>query len=368
MVELLYRPTWAEISLGAIRKNLKRLKTLAAPAELLFIVKANAYGHGATAVAKMAEREKLVSYLGVSSVEEGAALRKSGIRLPILVLGSLYPFRTIIAAIRHRLTITVASPDMARQLIQAADKLKTHVSCHIKLETGMGRIGARRPAAIRIYKMLSHSEYVHIDGIYTHFSSAGLDSEYTQRQLHIFLETKKELENIGQRSLLCHISATAGLLNCPEAKFDIVRPGIASYGLADGFTPALTWKSRIVFIKNVREGTSISYNRTFIAPRPMRIATLPVGYADGYRRAFSNRSEVLICGKRCRITGMVTMDMIMADITDVPEARIGTIAVLLGKQGNEEITADELAEKAGTISYEIFTGISERVPRIYKDN
>jgi len=366
MIELLYRPTWAEISLDAIRHNLKKLSSAASPAKLLFIVKANSYGHGAAVLARMAEKEKLVSCFGVSSVEEGAALRKSGIKLPILVLGSLYPFKTIIAAIRHKLIITVASPDAARQLVQASARLKKEVVCHLKLETGMGRIGARRPGALKIWKILSKSEYVSLAGMYTHFSSADCDPEYTRKQLSIFLETRKELEGIGARNLIYHASATSGLLNCPEAMLDMVRPGIACYGLAEGFQPALTWKSRIVFIKNVREGTSISYNRTFTASKDMRIATIPVGYADGYRRAFSNCADVLIGGRRCRITGRVTMDMIMADITEVPEARIGSPVVLLGKQGEEEITAEELAQKAGTITYEILTGISERVPRIYR--
>lgn len=366
MIELLYRPTWAEISLDAVRKNLKKLSDMANPAKLLFIVKANSYGHGASVLARMAEREKLVSCFGVSSVEEGAALRKSGIRLPVLVLGSLYPFKTVVAAIKHKLIITVASPDAARQLIQASDKLQKEVVCHLKLETGMGRIGARRPGAVKIWKILSRSKFVTLAGMYTHFSSADCDPEFTRQQLSIFRETRKELEALGAKNLLYHASATAGLLNCPEARFDLVRPGIASYGLAEGFTPALSWKSRIVFIKNVRAGASISYNRTFIAQKEMRIATIPVGYADGYRRAFSNSADVLICGKRCRVTGRVTMDMIMADITDVPEARIGSPVVLLGRQGEEEISAEELAEKAGTITYEILTGISERVPRIYR--
>ncbi|MBO4555456.1 MAG: alanine racemase [Elusimicrobiales bacterium] len=366
MVELLYRPTWAEISLSAIRKNLKKLKAMASPAELLFIVKANSYGHGASVLAGMAEREGLVSCFGVSSVEEGMALRRSGIKLPVLVLGSLYPFRTIIAAIKNNLIITVASPDMAAQLIQASDKLRRSVVCHLKLETGMGRIGARRPAAVKIYKMLSSAKYVKLAGMYTHFSSADYDPEYTRRQIRLFLEAKKELEMLGAKDLVCHASATSGLLNFPEARFGLVRPGIACYGLAEGFYPALTWKSRIVFIKNVREGAAISYGQTFIAEKPMRIATIPVGYADGYRRAFSNRASVLVSGRRCRVLGRVTMDMIMADITDVPGARIGSPVVLLGRQANEEITADELASYADTISYEIFTGISERVPRIFK--
>lgn len=286
MIELLYRPTWAEINLDAIRKNLKKLAALSSPAKLLFIVKANSYGHGASVLAKMAEKEKLVSYFGVSSVEEGVALRKCGIKLPVLVLGSLYPFTTIVAAIKNKLIITVASQDMARQLVQAADKLRQRVYCHLKLETGMGRIGTRRAGAVKIWRILSNSKYVKLAGMYTHFSSADFDKAYTEKQIKYFLETKKELEKLGTQNLIYHASASSGLLNFPSAHFDMVRPGIASYGLAKGFTPALSWKSKIVFIKNIRKGTAISYGQTFIAPRDMRIATIPVGYADGYRRSF----------------------------------------------------------------------------------
>lgn len=369
MTEFLLRPTWAEINKDAIRKNLKKISEKVSPSKVLFIVKANAYGHGASVLAKMAEEEKLVSGLGVSSVEEGIALRKSHIKLPILVLGSLYPFKTFVAAIKANLTITIASIDAAKQLIKAVNVLKKTVKCHIKLETGMSRIGARRPAAVKIYNLLSSSEYIKIQGLYSHFSSAdSLDEKskkYTLRQLSILLETKKEIELLGGNIEICHTTATAGILNYPQSYLDMVRPGIAAYGYSKGFSPSLTWKSKVVFIKTVSKGTCISYCRTFTADRDMRIATIPVGYADGYSRAFSNKADVLICGKRCRVVGNVTMDMIMVDITDVADCHIGSQVVLIGKQKKEEVTAEELANMAGTISYEILTGISERVPRIY---
>lgn len=364
MADTLFRPTHAEVRLDAVRENLKKLAGTAAPARLLFVVKANAYGHGAAALAAMAEKEDLAWGFGVSSVEEGLALREAGLKKPILVLGSLYPFESFVAAINSGLTVTIASLDAARQVIDAAKALGKKASCHIKLETGMGRIGARRPAALKIYDELSASPHAEVAGLYTHLSSADCDEEYTEGQLEIFRAAARDIHARGGLPAL-HAAASTALMNYPASRFDMVRAGIAAYGLADGYTPALSWKTRIVFIKNVREGACISYNKTFRAAGPMKIATLPVGYADGYIRRFSNKADVLIGGRRCRVLGNVTMDMLMVDVTEVKDVSAGTEAVLLGRQGSEEITAGELAGIAGTITYEIFTLISARVPRVY---
>ncbi len=359
------RPTRAEISLSAVRKNLVKLKNTAAPARLLFVVKANAYGHGAVELARLAEKEKLAWGFGVSSVEEGLALRAAGLAGPVLVLGSLYPFESFVEAINADLMVTIASLDAARQVIEAARKLGKEAVCHIKLETGMGRIGARKPSVLKIYDELSSSGAVSVAGLYTHLSSADTDPDYTGAQLSIFSETAGELEARGARGLVFHAANSAATLNFPVSRMDMVRCGIAAYGLAEGFEPALSLKSKIVFIKNVREGAYISYNKSFRADRPMKIATIPAGYGDGYIRRFSNKADVLIGGKRCRVLGNVTMDMTMADVSAVKDAAVGSEAVLLGRQGGEEITAAELAGLADTITYEIVTLISARVPRIY---
>ncbi len=359
------RPTRAEISLSAVRKNLQKLKETAAPARLLFVVKANAYGHGAVELARLAEREKLAWGFGVSSVEEGLALRAAGISSPVLVLGSLYPFESFVEAISADLMVTIASLDAARQVIEAARKLGKEAVCHIKLETGMGRIGARKPSVLKIYDELSSSGAVSVAGLYTHLSSADTDPDYTGAQLSIFSETAGELEARGARGLVFHAANSAATLNYPVSRMELVRCGIAAYGLAEGFEPALSLKSKIVFIKNVREGAYISYNKSFRADRPMKIATIPAGYGDGYIRRFSNRADVLIGGKRCRVLGNVTMDMTMVDVSAVKDAAVGSEAVLLGRQGGEEITAQELAALADTITYEIVTLISSRVPRVY---
>ena len=362
---LTLRPTVAEIRLSAVRRNLQKLAKTAAPARLLFVVKANAYGHGAVELARLAEKEKLAWGFGVSSVEEGLALRAAGITGPVLVLGSLYPFESFVEAINAGLLVTIASLDAARQVIEAARKLGKEAVCHIKLETGMGRIGARKPSVLKIYDELSASGAVSVAGLYTHLSSADTDQDYTGAQLSIFSETAAELEDRGARGLTLHAANSCATLNCPVSRMDLVRCGIAAYGLAEGFEPAMSLKTSIVFIKNVREGAFISYNKSFRADRPMKIATLPAGYGDGYLRRFSNRADVLIGGRRCRVLGNVTMDMTMVDVTAVKDATVGSEAVLLGRQGEAEITAQELAGLADTITYEIVTLISARVPRVY---
>lgn len=359
------RPTIAEIRLSAVRKNLQKLKKTAAPARVLFVVKANAYGHGAAALARLAERENLAWGFGVSSVEEGLALRAGGIISPVLVLGSLYPFDSFVEAINADLMATIASLDAARQVIAAARRLGKKAVCHIKLETGMGRIGARKPAALKIYDELSSSGAVSVAGLYTHLSSADTDPAYTAGQLGFLGETAAGLAERGARGLTFHAANSFAAVHLPESRLGMVRCGIAAYGLAEGFEPAMSLKTRVVFIKNVREGACISYNRSFRADRPMKIATLPAGYGDGYIRRFSNKADVLIGGRRCRVLGNVTMDMTMVDVTAVKEAAVGSEAVLLGRQGREEVTAQELAAMADTITYETVTLISARVPRVY---
>jgi len=368
----IFRPTRAEVRLGAVRKNLRKIQITAGPAKVLFVVKADAYGHGAAALAGLAEREKLAWGFGVSSVEEGLALRRAGIKSPVLVLGSLYPFESFVEAINAGLTVTIASLDAARQVKEAAARLGKKAVCHIKLETGMGRIGARKPAALKIYDELSGSSArrgdsgaAQVAGLYTHLSSADTDAQYTAVQLGFFRETMRELEARGARGLIYHAANSCAAVNFPESRLGMVRAGIAAYGLAGGFEPALELKSRVVFIKNVREGAFVSYNRSFRADRPMTIATIPAGYGDGYLRRFSSRADILVGGRRCRVLGNVTMDMVMADVTAVEDAAVGSEAVLLGRQGAQEITARELADLADTITYEIVTLISARVPRVY---
>lgn len=360
------RPTWAEIRLSAVRGNLLKIRGLIpARCAILFVVKANAYGHGAAELALFSQKEKLCYGFGVSCVEEASVLRRAGVTLPVLVLGSLYPFDSFVKAIQDDLKVTVASVDAAKQLVTAAGRLKTAVGCHVKLETGMGRIGVRRPGAARVFEELLSSRNIKIEGIYTHLSSADSDPEFTRLQLRYFREAVEDCEKAGINPGLRHAANSAAAVNYPESRWDMVRPGLAVYGLMDDFEPALSLKSRVVFLKNIRAGSSISYGRTFRSKKPMSVATLPVGYADGYSRRLSNCGEVLVRGKRCRVLGAVTMDMTMIDVTNVADVGVGDEAVLIGRQGEEEVTARDIAALTGTIPYETVCSISSRVPRVF---
>jgi len=366
VASLKLRPTWAEVSLATVRENLKKLAALAGGAShVLFVVKANAYGHGAVRLARMAQDEKLCGFFGVSSIEEGITLRHNGITLPILVLGSLYPFTVFREALANDLSITVASLDAARKLSEIAKEAGVVAKCHVKVDTGMGRIGSRRPGAVAIAEYLDKSPHTSIEGIYTHLSSVETDTQYTHMQLRYFADTIKDCTERGIELGIKHAASSAAAVLHPESRFDMIRPGIAAYGNMDEFSPALQLKSRIVFLKDMRAGSSVSYGRSFRCRRQTRLATIPIGYADGYMRCLSNTADLLIGGKRCRIVGNITMDMLMADVTHVPEAAVGDEVVLIGRQGDDEITAGDLALLAGTIPYETLTAVSTRVPRIY---
>ncbi|MDD2773488.1 MAG: alanine racemase [Elusimicrobiales bacterium] len=263
------------------------------------------------------------------------------------------------------MSVTVASLDAARGVASAAARLGKTARCHIKVDTGMGRIGSRRPGAVKIAQFLADSPSAEIEGIYTHFSSPDSDQAFTRRQLKRFNDTLADCAALGLKTGLRHAASSYPAVHIPESRFDMVRPGLAVYGLLDGFQPALSLKTRIVFLKDARSGASISYCRSFRARKPMRVATIPVGYGDGYARRLSKRGAALVNGARARILGNVTMDMTMIDVTDVPGAEVGGEAVLIGEQNGERISAQDIAALAGTISYETVTALAARVPRLY---
>lgn len=347
---------------------------------ILFVVKANAYGHGAAVLAR--EAQGRVFGFGVSSVEEGFHLRESGIQSPILVLGSLYPFESFEACVRHRLTPTVASLQGARALEKAAAKNPEPepLPCHVKLETGMGRIGVREGSALKVLEFLSKAKGLFLEGLYSHLASADSDEEFTRLQMERFSKVCAAAESAGVSIPFRHIANSAAILRYRDSLWDMVRPGLLLYGLVRPCEPILAFKTQVVFVKTVPKGATVSYGRLWRAHQRRWIATLPVGYADGFARRLSNQGEVLIRGRRCPVVGAVTMDQTMVDVTSLQEKGIrdkgqgrrpapvgvGEEVLLLGKQGSEEISAGELARKLGTISYEIVCGISSRVPRIYK--
>ena len=358
------RPTVAEINLNALKDNILKAKSLieqrgAGNPKVFLLVKANAYGHDAGLIAKYVQDNKFVDFLGVASIEEGLNLRQKNITLPILVLGSIWPFEGFEYAIKNNLSVTVASVRAANFLTELSSKLKIKARAHVKQETGMNRIGSRKPAALEMIKILNAAPYVEVEGTFSHFSCAE-DEEYSNQQLAYFKELLNEAEAQNLNTGLRHISASPAFLKYPQAQFDMVRLGHLSYGLEEGFEPVLSLKSKVVFIKDVRENVKISYSGTFVTKRPSKIATVPIGYGDGYPRILSNRTEVEILGKRCPQVGNITMDMMMVDITELGDIKIGTEVTLIGKN----LPASELAQKCGTIDYEILTSIAHRIPRL----
>lgn len=369
----LWRPTWAEVDLAAMRRNLKRLRAVAR-VPILFVVKADGYGHGAVRVAQAALGVDGVMGLGVSSVEEGAVLREAGVKAPILILGSLYPFESTLAAVHYGLTPTVASLEGARRIhlaargLRGSDRALLPLACHLKIDTGMGRVGVRWPAGREVVEYLLRASGVRLEGMYTHLSCAEKSPSRTKRQLSLFSRAVGEAEALGARLKWRHAANSAGTLLWPESRWDLVRPGLAAYGIWEGFEPVLSLKTRVVFLKNVPAGTVMGYGGLFKTRRASRIATLPVGYGDGLPRALSTGRRVggvLVRGRRCPFAGAISMDMAMVDVTGVPGVSVGDEAVLIGRSGSEEQTACDLAAAAGTISYEVVTGISARVPRVY---
>jgi len=369
----LLRPTWAEIDLGAFRHNFKQIsRKLTKRVSLLPVVKADAYGHGMEEIARtsLSCGAKL---LGVANIEEGIFLRKRGIKAPVLILGSVYPLSNFTYILRYNLSPTISSLQAAEELSKIAKRRKKKVRVHIKVDTGMGRIGISAENAASLVKRVIQLPGIIVEGIFTHLAAADSDHEFTMEQIRKFQSVIDELKRDNINIKYKHAANSTAILRYSDAHFNLARPGISLYGLFPfegaekeiDLKPVMQLKTRIVFIKRVKKGTSVSYGRTWKAERDSIIGTLPIGYADGYNRLLSNKGEVLIRGKRIPIVGRVCMDMCMVDITSLPEVKVGEEVVLIGSQGKERITADEIAKLIGTISYEVVCAISKRVPRIY---
>lgn len=361
------RPTIAEVDLTKLMRNLQKIRSqIGLQPAILAILKANAYGHGAVKIGQFIEEKKLAQWFGVASIEEGIALREAGLKTPILVLGSIYPFEAFEYAIKYDLAVTVASLQAAQAVCEMAAKLGKKAICHVKQDTGMGRIGTRRENVIKVLEFLHQNPHATLDGLYSHLSSVTSDPAYTEQQIGFFRDT---LTNIQLKNIPIphvHLAASTALLARPDVHFTLVRPGHSIYGLEEGYEPILSLKTKVVYVKDVPAGFSVSYNRSFVATRPTKVATLPLGYGDGYMRVLSNKAEVLIHGKRCRVLGNITMDMLMVDITHVQDVIVGDEVMIVGRQGDEEITLAQLADLAGTIDYELCTQLNARVPRVYK--
>ncbi len=366
-----YRGTYIRVDLRAIASNTATLRQATAPTpHMLAVVKANAYGHGLAQVAKTALLHG-ADWLGVAIPEEGERLREAGVEAPILVLGAVNE-RGAEASARNRLTQTVFDPERVRMLEAAAARLNTTVDVHLKCDTGMGRIGVRTEEELQaVLQAIEASPHVRLTGAFTHFADADGNSDaYSFKQIEAF----DRMVSLLPKGILIHAAASAASLRYPQARYDMTRQGISLYGCAPipeapVLRPALSWHTEIVYIKELPAGACVSYGCTYTAKAPMRVATLPVGYGDGYHRALSGKASVLIGGTRCPVIGRVCMDQIMADVTHLPPEALflGAPVVLLGRQGSEEITADELASWAGTISYEMLLAATARVPIVYQN-
>ncbi len=364
--KVMLRPCWAEVHLSKISKNLQKITKQIAPAKVMFVVKCNGYGHGAYEVSREAEQSGFCDFLGVASIEEGLYLREKGINLPILVLGSIYPFEAFEYAIKNDLSITVASLDSAKEVVKISDALNLTAKCHIKVDTGMGRIGTRAGGILKIAQILKQGKNINLEGIYSHFSCAHSDSKYTKHQTTIFNIVIDECKKENINFKIKHIANSYGMLNFPDSRLDMVRTGLAVYGIMKGYEDALEWKSKIIFLKNMPKGSFIGYDNTYKCDDEKRIATIPVGYGDGYYRRLSNQSKVLVNGQRCKIVGNISMDMMTIDVSHLKNVKVGDEVVLIGRSENDKIPVSELANILGTNSYSIICNISNRVPRVYK--
>ena len=365
-----YRPTWAEVNLDYLEHNFKAVKSLLRPqTEVLVTVKADAYGHGLVAIAKRLVACR-VDYLGVASIDEGIELRKAGIKTPILILGLMLK-KDMGPLFTYQLTPTVSDRAMAKALNARAAILKQKIPVHIKVDTGMGRIGVLHTEALELVAYIHKFKNIIIQGIFTHFALADTSRKFTVLQINLFNKLISDLKTKGIIIPLIHAANSIGLINYRNSHFTMVRPGLVIYGLYPKknlgikLKPVLSLKTRVVFIKQVGPGYGISYGLTYITKRSTGVVTLPVGYGDGYPRNLSNLAWLLIGGRRFRISGKICMDQIMVDVGNF-KPKIGDEVVLIGKQGKQQVTVEELANLSGTISYEIVCGLGNRIPRIYK--
>jgi len=363
------RHTWVEVDLGQLRSNLDAIIARAGgPGRVMPVVKAAAYGHGAVECSLVA-LDAGCTRLGVAILEEALELRRAGIQCSLHVLGYTPP-EHVPAAVSAGVCVTVHDAEVALSLDRAARQQGKRAVAHVKVDTGMSRIGVRPgPELESLALLLRGLGAVEVEGVFTHFASADSDPEFTRLQMAVFRTALENLEVAGLRPPVRHTANSAAILDFPESHLDLVRPGLILYGYYPSATvsretqvrPCLTWYSRASLVKTIAPGTSVGYGRTFIAARPTRVATLPVGYADGYVRALSHGGYVLFDGGPAPILGRVCMDQIMVDVTELPGVKTGTTATLLGPG----LDADGLAEMVGTIAHEILTGIGPRVPRVY---
>ena len=372
---MLIRSTHAVVDLNAIKRNIKNIRANL-PAGTMFcaVVKADAYGHGSVMVSRAA-LDAGAEWLAVAIPEEAAALREAGIDAPVLVLGPANIWQWEIAA-ELGLGMVAVSAECVKNAARTAEKYGKKIRLHLKVDTGMNRVGIKTFEELETVLDGIERGGLELEGLMTHFAASDeADKSYTRMQDERFREFIARVRRRGFSPVI-HSANSGAAIDCPELAYDMVRVGIAMYGCYPSdevgrdikLTPAMSLHTKISHIKTVGKGEKISYGCTFTAPDELRIATIPIGYADGFNRLLSNGGEVLVCGRRVKVVGRVCMDQTLVDITGVPDARLGDDVVCIGRQGGGEITADEFAARCGTINYEILCAISPRVPRLYWDS
>ena len=364
-----FRPTWVEIDLSALDFNSQQVKRIVGKkTKVMAVIKCDAYGHGLLPVAKRLARLG-ADYLGIASIDEAIILRKNKIKSPILILGNILN-KDIHPVIKYNLNQTISDYQVALKLNQIAKKTGKIIRVHIKVDTGMGRLGILYRGAIGFIKEINRLSNLRIEGLFTHFPSADCDPEFTHYQISIFNQLNSGLKGIGIQIPLLHAANSMGIIGYPESHFNLVRPGLMLYGIHPRggldikLKSLLSLKSRIIHLKRMPSGQGISYGHAYITRKETTVAVLPIGYGDGYPRNLSNRADVLIKGRRFRISGAVCMDHLMVDVGDLT-VEVGDEVVLIGQQKKTRISVEELASLAQTIPYEIVCGIGSRVPRKY---
>lgn len=371
-----YNRVYAKIDMDAAAYNMEQMKKrIGGGARLIAVVKTDAYGHGAVPLAEVFEKLDYVWGYAVASLDEGMILRKHGLKKPILVLGCVFPDQYD-DMVRNDIRAAVYMEEMALGMAEAARKAGKKAYIHIKTDTGMGRIGFPvSEESADIIERISKLEDIKIEGMFTHFAKADeTDKTYTYDQHRKFMWMKEQMEKRGVEIPYYDCDNSAGIIDFPDMKHDLARAGISTYGMypseevnqnAVDLKPVLSLVSHVIFVKTVKPGTSISYGGTFVAPEKMRVATIPVGYGDGYPRSLSNKGTVLIHGKRARILGRVCMDQFMVDVTDIPDVKFMDRAVLIGEDQGDRITVEELAGLSGRFNYEFVCCLGKRIPRVY---
>jgi alanine racemase len=369
------RPTYVAVNLNQITRNYRAIETAVSPAKILTVLKANAYGHGLIPIARHVSRLG-AAYIGVAVLEEGILLREAGITTPILVMGGIIG-NQIPYFLKHNLTITASSVEKLQHIEAAAKEMGIKAKVHLKIDTGMERIGVHYYNAHTLLEESLRCQHVEVEGIYSHFANADAASlDHAKLQLERFQEvlTFYERRSIAPPPLR-HMANSGAILQLPESHFDMVRAGILLYGVYPSqevtktiaVQPALSWKSRVVYFKVVQPGHPVSYGSTWQSDHMVRVVTVPVGYGDGYFRRMSGRAKVLIRGKRYPVIGRICMDQLMVNI-EWDSAYNNDEVVLIGKSGRETITCEDLARWSGTIPYEVLTNINTRVPRVYYED